>query len=291
MIELDGLRAFLTVAELNSFSLAADRLHLTQPAVSKRISQLEQQIGARLFDRIGRTVALTEAGHKLEPRARRILVEIENTQREVASLAGRVSGQLSLATSHHIGLWRLPEALRRFSRQFPHVTLDLHFMDSEVAHEQIKQGYLELGVITLAPGEHKRVTSIPIWHDALVFMCAPEHPLANIGPVSLETLSQHPAVLPDMSTFTGRIVKSLFDEHRLALNTSMSTNYLETIRMLVTIGLGWSLLPKTMLDHRLATIEVPGVNLFRELGVIHHSQRTLSNAGFAFIETLQKDRS
>lgn len=287
MLELDGLKAFVTVADCGSFSRAADQLHLTQPAVSKRIAHLESQVGTRLFDRIGRTVSLTEAGRHLHPRARDILTRVDDTQRAISSLAGEITGQLSLATSHHVGLWRLPPVLRDYSRQFPDVALDLHFMDSEVAHEQIVQGNLELGIITLAPTAHERLAAVPVWRDDLVFMCAPEHPLAGTGDVSLDRLAAFPAILPDMSTFTGRIVKNLFDEAGLKLTTSMSTNYLETIKMLVSIGLGWSVLPRTMLDGDTVRLDVPGVRIHRQLGVIHHRQRTLSNAGLALIELLR----
>lgn len=286
MIELDGIKAFMTVADCGSFSRAAMRLHLTQPAVSKRIALLEHQVGVQLFDRIGRTVRLTEAGHELLARARDILQRVEDTERAISNLSGRVAGQLSLATSHHIGLWRLPTVLRRYSQQYPEVTFDLHFMDSEVAHEQIVQGNLELGVITLAPGEHERLKSILVWRDDLVFMCAPDHELAGQSAVTIEELAGHTAILPDMTTFTGRIVKRLFDDRKLSLNTSMSTNYLETIKMLVSIGLGWSVLPRTMLDDDTVRLDVPGVEIHRDLGIIHHKQRTLSNAGLAFIELM-----
>ncbi len=286
MVDLEGIKAFLTVATEGSFSHAADKLHLTQPAVSKRIALLESQLGVRLFDRIGRTVSLTEAGEAFSARAQKIIMDVEDAQRAISNLSGKIAGKLSLATSHHVGLWRLPGVLRTFSAQYPDVALDLHFMDSEVAHEQILQGNLELGVITLAPGANERLTARPVWRDNLVFMCAPGHPLAEDKAVSLKSLSMHAAILPDMSTFTGRIVKGLFDQHQLPLRTSMSTNYLETIKMLVTTGLGWSVLPETMLDRDTCRLDVPGVAIHRDLGVIHHTQRTLSNAGLAFIDLL-----
>jgi len=289
LIELDGIKAFVTVAACGSFSLAAERLHLTQPAVSKRIALLESRMDVRLFDRIGRTISLTEAGRELEPRAREILRAVEDTQRAIGNLSNHVSGQLSLATSHHIGLWRLPAVLKQYAGQFPDVQLDLHFMDSEIAHEDIVQGKLELGIITLAPYPHERLTSIPVWRDDLVFMCAPDHPLADQGTISIEQLAAHPAVLPDMTTFTGRIVKGLFEKRGVNLKTVMSTNYLETIKMLASIGLGWSVLPKTMLDEHLVTLDVPGVDIHRNLGIIHHKQRTLSNAAVAFIELLKHE--
>ncbi len=286
-MDFEGLKAFLAVAELGSFSLAADRLHLTQPAVSKRVAHLEDGLGLRLFDRIGRTVSLTEAGRELQPRAGQILASVEDSRRALSNLAGSVSGHLSLATSHHIGLWRMPEILRNFTRQYPAVTLDLHFMDSEVAHEQILQGAMELGVITLAPAGHDRLCSTPVWKDELVFVCARDHDLARVEAVDLEILAGHPAVLPDMSTFTGRIVKQLFQDRGLSLTTAMSTNYLETIKMLITVGLGWSVLPRTMLDPGICSLRVPGVSINRDLGVIHHIHRSLSNAGNAFIDLLK----
>jgi len=287
MIDIDGIKAFSTVADTKSFSLAAHRLHLTQPAVSKRIALLESQMGVRLFDRIGRTVNLTEAGRELEPRARDILLSIEDTQRVISNLAGNVGGSLSLATSHHIGLWHLPKILRTYSQRFPEVALDLHFMDSEVAHEQIVQGNLELGIITLAPTPHERLASIHIWRDELAFVCSKGHPLAQHDRLFIEQLPDYPAILPDMSTFTGRIVKELFTDRGLRLNVTMSTNYLETIKMLISVGLGWSVLPLSMVDDGIHVIKVPNVKIERQLGVIHHVQRTLSNAGSAFLELLQ----
>tara|TARA_B110000003_G_scaffold21023_1_gene20403 strand:- start:3712 stop:4596 length:885 start_codon:yes stop_codon:yes gene_type:complete len=290
MIDLEGIKAFIAVADTRSFSVAAGRLHLTQPAVSKRIALLENQMKVRLFDRIGRTVTLTEAGRELEPRAKLILTGIEDTQRAIRNLNGAVTGQLALATSHHIGLWRLPDILRRYAELYPEVNLDLRFMDSEIAHEQIVQGNLELGIITLAPTPHSRLTSIRLWEDELKFVSAPNHPLSSATEITLDALSQYPAILPDMSTFTGRIVKQLFEKEQLSLDVSMSTNYLETIKMLIGVGLGWSVLPRTMLDSSLKILELDSVEIHRDLGVIHHVQRTLSNAARAFLDLLESER-
>ncbi len=285
-MEFDGLRAFVIVADQGSFSLAADRLHLTQPAVSKRIALLENQLGVKVFDRTGRTVNLTEAGSELYPRATEILSKVEDTGRAISNLIRTVSGRLSLATSHHIGLWRLGDVLKEYSSRYPSVSLDLHFMDSEVAHDEIIQGNLELGVITLSPTRHERLKAMPIWHDQLTFVCATDHPLAGTGRIYVETLAEHLAVLPDMSTFTGRIVKQMFDQKGLTLKVGMSTNYLETIKMLISVGLGWSVLPRSMLDDTTCVLDVPDVTMERTLGVIHHVQRSVSNAGRAFIDLL-----
>ncbi|MEQ9508335.1 MAG: LysR family transcriptional regulator, partial [Alloalcanivorax xenomutans] len=136
-MDTQSLQAFMAVAESGSFSGAAERLFLTQPAVSKRIAVLEQQLGARLFDRVGRRIRLTEAGEALLPRARKVLQELEDMGRAINNLTGEVSGTLRIGTSHHIGLHRLPPVLRRFSREYPQVRLDIHFIDSEEAWEAV----------------------------------------------------------------------------------------------------------------------------------------------------------
>ena len=287
-METNSLHAFLAVADSGSFTSAAEKLFLTQPAVSKRIAQLEEQLGARLFDRIGRQVHLTEAGQALLPRARQVVRELEDMGRAISSLSGEVSGTLRIGTSHHIGLHRLPPVLRQFSRAYPQVQLDIHFIDSEEAWEGVLHGDLELGVVTLPPSPDARVHSEAIWDDPLVFMAAPEHPLASLDTVSLEMLTDYAALLPSPVTFTRRIVESLFSENALNLNISMSTNYLETIHMMVAIGLGWSVLPATMLDDQVVKLPVGEALMQRQLGFVTHPARSLSNAAQRFLEILDE---
>ncbi|MDA0788888.1 MAG: LysR family transcriptional regulator [Proteobacteria bacterium] len=288
-MDIDALTAFLAVHDTNSFSAAAQQLHLSQPAVSKRIALLEDGLQCRLFDRVGRQVALTPAGRELYPRALSILREVSDTRRAMKNMIGSVTGRLSLATSHHIGLWRLPPVLKRYSQNFPEVSLDLHFMDSDVAYTEVLRGELEFAVVTLAPGQRSRVVSLPVWDDPLAFMCAPDHPLSEFDQVTMTDLSHYPAVLPDDSTFTGRIVTELFQRRQTPLQTLMSTNYLETIRMLVRVGLGWSVLPRSMADRSTCILSVSDASITRTLGVIYHEQRTLSNAGQAFVDLLRQE--
>ncbi|MDX2423693.1 MAG: LysR family transcriptional regulator, partial [Amphritea sp.] len=143
-MDTNSLQAFVAVAESGSFSRAAEQLFLTQSAMSKRILILEQQLNNRLFDRIGRTVSLTEAGRELLPRARRILLELEDARRSLSNLSGDVSGTLSVAASHHISLHRLPPVLRQYSSDFPEVKLDLRFDESEIAYDNVVKGNLEI---------------------------------------------------------------------------------------------------------------------------------------------------
>jgi DNA-binding transcriptional LysR family regulator len=289
-MDLATLNAFIAIAELGSFSEAAERLFLTQPAVSKRIASLEQQLNMRLFDRLGREVSLTEAGRALLPRAYQILNVLDDTRRALTNLNGEISGRLTLATSHHIGLHRLPALLRAFTRAYPQVALDIQFLDSEVAYEEVLHGRAELAVITLAPETREPVHAVAVWDDPLDFVAAPEHPLARNGAVSLADVAHHPAVFPGGNTFTHHIVRRLFEAQGLTPNIAMSTNYLETIKMMVSIGLAWSVLPRTMLDDQVARLPLPGIQLTRQLGYISHTERTLSNAARAFMNLLDAQR-
>jgi DNA-binding transcriptional LysR family regulator len=148
------------------------------------------------------------------------------------------------------------------------------------------QGAVELAVVTLAPETDSSMVANPVWADPLDFMLTSDHPLAGRKSVDLETLSQYPVILPGLNTYTGQIAKRMFDDAGLELNVAMSTNYLETIRMMASIGLGWTVLPRSMLAPPLRAVKVPALTPQRDLGYIYHRGRSLSNAARAFIEEL-----
>jgi len=285
------LRAFLTVAKTRSFSQAAVQLHLTQPAVSKRVAALEAELKTRLFDRVGKKVTLTEAGQALLPRAQHILDEMADSRRALTNLSGKISGLLSIGTSHHIGLHRLPHVLRAFHIAYPDVELDLRFMDSEAACAAVARGELELGIVTLPLVPPNNLVMTPVWDDPLGIVVAAHHPLAKSQRVRPETLAQYPAVLPGQGTYTREILERAFAPLGIRVPTRMSTNYLETLKMLVTIGLGWSVLPQVMVHGKeLHVLKLQGVNLHRTLGTVRHRARTLSNAAQALVELLPQGK-
>ena len=284
-LDPQGLQAFIAVAETQSFSAAAEKLHITQPAVSKRIALLESQLDCKLFDRIRRKVFLTEAGNTLVPRARNILLELNATQQAIRDLDKHVTGKLAIAFSHHIGLHRLPPFLQQFTQQYPQVELDIAFIDSEHAYAEINEGRREIAVVTLSPEQSPHIASTKLWRDPLVFVCSPNHPMHLRDNVSLQELSGYDSILPGPSTYTGKIIAELFAQQNLPTPTGMTTNYLETIRMMVSIGLGWSVLPKTMIAD-LEQIHVPDTYIERQLGIIEYKDRERSNACRAFCSTL-----
>ena len=286
-MDIASLHAFVTIADSGSFSLAADQLHLTQPAVSKRVATLEEDLSVRLFDRLGRTVRLTEAGAVLLPRARRILAEVDDSRRALRNLSGVVTGSLTLATSHHIGLHRLPPVLRTFTARYPQVRLDMRFMDSEIACAVVLRGEVELAIVTLPPQVDPPLEALPLWLDALVAVASRAHPLAELANVAPQRLQEHAAILPSETTFTRRIIQAELARLGVEIPVAFATNYLETIKMMVAVGLGWSVLPRTMLDGELVELPIAGLHLERTLGVVRHTGHTLSNAAGALLAILQ----
>ncbi len=288
-MDIDHLKAFLAVADCQSFSLAANKLYLTQPAISKRIAGLEEKLGSPLFDRVGKQIQLTQAGAALLPRATVILNLMNEARQAMADLAGEVSGELQVATSHHLGLHKLPPVLRVFSKLYPNVNLKFEFLDSEVAIEKVLKGSCELAIVTLPPNPIEHIELESLWPDPLVFVSHNDASYRHIN--TLKQLSEMPAILPDLTTYTGRLVKNCFDQHGLALNINMSTNYLETIKMMVSVGLGWSVLPESMLDQQVCKIPVKQITLERLLGTAKHEKRHLSNAATALIDVLRANHS
>ena len=290
-MNIEDLQAFLSVARNASFSLAAEELHLTQPAISKRIANLESQLDTRLFDRIGRKVSLTEAGQALLPRARSILLEVEDSRRAISNLSGRIGGKLSIGTSHHIGLHRLPPVLRQFNTDYPEVELDIHFMDSEEACRAVEHGDLELGIVTLPLTPSSLLKTLEIWPDPLSIVVGKSHALAKQRQVSLEILSRHTAILPATGTYTREVLERAIEHSNSKLKVGLATNYLETIKMMVSVGLGWSVLPESMLNREIKSLPLKDIHLHRTLGIVWHAGRTLSNAAIAMVDKVKQAKT
>jgi len=289
-VQINQINAFLAIAELESFSLAAERLHITQPAVSKRIRQLESSINAPLFDRIGKRSILTPDGKAFKPHAERILQELQSFRSALSQQQATPSGSLSVATSHHVGLHRLPQTLRNFKIRYPRVDLDLHFMDSEDACVAVANSELELAIVTLPEHTDERLICEPIWIDQLVVVMAADHPLARNTALTTESLLEHPTILPSIGTFTRKIINNLFAGDQKQLNIILETNYLETIKVMVSANLGWSILPESMVDSTLVRHSLLGLDIRRPLGIVTRQHRTLSLSSSAMIELLREER-
>lgn len=295
-MDIQLLRAFIIAGEEHSFSTAAERLHITQSAISKRIAQLEQQLNQTLFDRVARKVYLTEAGQRLLPRAQRIIAAIDDTQRYMSESSHTINGELRIATSHHIGIHRLPPVLKEYRQQHPDVHLQLQFIDSEQAETLLLHDKCDLAVTTLPVSESdsysEDIQYHTLWTDPLHIVINHKHPLAQQSldskPVSIaKQLLLHPAILPDINTRTTQLIQQQLKTDYHQLNIAMTSNHLDAIKMMVAVGLGWSVLPDIMIDDSLYALKT-NANMKRQLGCLHHRHRTLSNAARAMLHCMKK---
>lgn len=280
------LLSFISINEEQSFTKAAEKLHITQPALSKRIARLEEQFGSNLLDRSHKQIRLSEAGKIFQQHAYKLINSINNCETEINNLQNTVSGSLRLGVSHHIGLHRLPQHLQKFTEIYPDVQLKISFVDSEKAYEMISKNELEVALATLSPNDNPSITSINIWDDPLAFVCNKQHPLRYKQRIKYADLCAHPAVLPSEDTYTGQLVQRRLLQSNCSLEHLIETNYLETIKMMTSIGIGWSVLPTSMLSNELTELPLPGDSLHRKLGVIHSKNMILSNVSKAFIDIL-----
>ncbi|MFC6051354.1 LysR family transcriptional regulator [Acinetobacter sp. Ac_877] len=285
-MNLAAFEAFVKVMETGSISQAAEHLFITQPAVTKRIHSLEDYFGVKLFESAGRGVQATHAAHSLLPKVKSWLNELGDIHHTLSHEQDQVQGKLKIGTSHHIGLHHLPNHLKQYAQNFPQVKLDVHFVDSEQAHEQVLAGDLELAFLTLPPQGDERLSYVTIWNDPLVFVATPFHPLAEQENLKLEDLIQYPSLLPAAQTYTSQITLAEFEKQGLKPKITMSNNPLESIRMLASIGLGWSVLPQTLVNHDLKQLDIK-LEMNRQLGMVWHPGRTQSKAVQKLIEMMK----
>ena len=279
-MDISALHAFIAVARYQSFSHASEKLFVTQPAISKRVAALEEELGTQLFNRIARQVSLTEAGKQLLPKAQEVVSQAEDMQRFASNLNDDISGDLSVAIAHHVGLHRMPPILKAFNEMHPKVKLNIRFEDSDKAFMGVEQGDIEFAVITLPSVLPEKLIKQVIWQDDLNIVVGNDHALAESltsKEISLQELASYPCVLTSQDTETHQIIYREFKQQNLEFDVQMQTNNLETLKMLTAAGIGWSVLPKTMNDASITVLNTH-VSLTRELGLVIHSKRTLSKA-------------
>lgn len=289
-MQTDAIRAFVSVCDRGSFQAAATMLHLSQPTVSKRLNTLEQRLGHALFDRVGRGITLTEAGRAYLPHARELLAVLHDGARALDNLAAETTGPLRLALSHHVGLHRMPEVLREYVRQFPDVSPEIVFVDSEAACRSVARGERELAVITLPSPAHPDLVEDAIWSDPMSVFVGRDHVLGTRRRVAAAELAAHAALLPPTDSYTYALIDQSLAALGVRVAPRMTSHYLETLRMLAGAGIGWTVLPTSMQHPELTRLDVPGLTLHRRLGAIRHPRRSLSNAARAMLVMLEQAR-
>ena len=288
-LDTQQLLTFLAIAETGSFSAAAARLHVSQPAISKRLSQLEQRLGFALFDRLGQRVVLSYRGERLLPAVREIRTCLEDIAVAAQLSDERLSGRLALSLSHHCGLHLLPEVLEEFSTRYPDVLLDLSFHDSERAIEQVAVGDVALAYATLPPRLDPRVDAQVLWRETLQPVVAERHCPAG-RPADLRGIGERlPLILPAEATSTRTAIDRWLDDCDLTPPAVIEINQLESIAVLAATGVGWAVIPETL--QRPGLIAVPGdICPFptRELGLIEPVGRAVNPLAEAFVTLVNR---
>jgi len=146
----------------------------------------------------------------------------------------------------------------------------------------------ELAIVTLPPKLEAPLKADAIWDDPLDIVVARHHPLAQARDVQIKDLAAYPAILPGPGTYTREIILKALGAWRDKIEIGMATNYLEVLKMLASIGLGWSALPRTMIDESLSVVQIKKMKIERTLGIVTHSARTLSNAASALVRTVHE---
>lgn len=286
-MELRHLRYFEAVARHSHVTRAAAELHIAQPALSKQISQLEQELGVALFDRVGRNVRLTEAGEALLPHARTVLAQIEAARSEMAERIGLRRGRASVGTPPTVGTQLLPKALAAFNQRYPGIELRLHEAGIQTLLDLLETGLVDVAVATL-PVDDPSLTVIPLFSEDLVIVVSSGHRLYGSPSITIGELRDESWVLSpenyELREATLNACKRAGFTPRVVLDGGET----DTLLRLVAAGVGIALAPRLAVHGGtdLGVIQVSDQVLSRSLGLVWRGDRVASPAARALREFL-----
>ncbi len=283
-ITLRQLAVFEAAARRLSFTRAAEQLHLTPPAVSMQIKELERAAGVPLFEREGRAVRLTDAGHALLVHARDILRTLDDAQNALDALKGLRGGRVAIGVTS-TAKYFAPQLLARFRKRHPDVELRLAVSNRGTVVEQLAGNAVDLAIMGRPPSALD-MAGAPFAPHPFVVIAAPDHPLAGRTRVALATLVREPFLVREPGSGTRTAMEEFFADRRAKVRADMEIASNETIKQAVMAGMGVSFISRHTVSFelragRLATIGVPGLPLIREWYVVHRVKR-LSPAALAF---------
>ena len=273
------LQVFQTVARLLSFTKAAEELHMTQPAVTFQVRQLEEQFNTRLFDRTHNRISLTDAGKRVYECAERIFelyAEMDNSVRE---LTGDISGVLILGASTTVAEYMLPALLGDFKDKNPEVTIRLKVANTDGIVSMVENNAIDLGIVE-APVNNKNLVVEKCRMDQLVVIVPPGHELSSHDSVSLEALIQHPFICREEGSGTREVMIEHMNDEGLNtsdLNVAMELGSLEAIKGAVEAGMGVSILSRATISKELRLGSLVAINLDppinRPFSFVHQKQK------------------
>ena len=243
-ITLRQIRAFVAVAQHSQFSVAASRLHVTASALSMLIRQLEEQIGARLFDRHTRLVRLTEIGAELLPVASKVLADLESALSHSRDRSTLRRGRVSIATSTVLAATLMPWVIRSFSAARPGITVVLRDVVEQEIKRLLRAGEVDLGVGTsLDPDAEAELEEVPLLEDRLVALLPPDHPFVQKRSVSWRELAAQPLIVLGTGSPLRTLVERAFASNEIEVTPAYEVSFSSTVISMVATGMGVSALP------------------------------------------------
>jgi DNA-binding transcriptional LysR family regulator len=287
-MELRHLRYFEAVARHCHVTRAAAELHIAQPALSKQVSQLEQELGIALFDRVGRNVRLTEAGEALLPHARSVLSQIESARAEMAERVGLRRGRAVIGTPPSVGTQLLPRALAAFNKSYPGIELRLHEAGIQTLLELLESGLADIAIASL-PVEDTALTVVPLFTEDLVIVVGQDHPLAGRGSIAMSELKDEQWLLSPNNYELREATLKTCQQAGFSPRIVLDGGEMDTLLRLVVAGVGIAMVPSLVVLHGccdMAILRVIDQKLERSLGLVWRGDRAASPAARALREFL-----
>ena len=281
------LRAFTVLARTGSFTRTAHELHLTQSAISYAMKALEEEIGCRLLDRVGKSVVLTQAGEQLLARAEKILDEMTAARLELSHLGKWGSSRLRIGASTTACQYVLPAVLREFKESFPRCAISIEPGDTPEAIASLRAHRIDLAV-NLEPRREDQLEFRPLFTDELLFALSPIHPWAKAGRIPRDDIARQHYILYGKTSYTFQMIEEYFREEKIVLHSLLDLGNMEAIKELVKLGLGISILApwtakKEIEAGSLVTLPLGRRKLKRRWGVLHWKNQRLNLAQETFI--------
>jgi DNA-binding transcriptional LysR family regulator len=287
-MEVRSLEVFLSVAKHLNFTRAGEDVNLSQPSVSVRIRQLESELGVKLFEQLGKRVALTEAGSLLIPHAHRVIGAIEDATHAIDELQGLERGSLRIGASTTPGMYLIPKTIANFKARYPKIEIQLGIRDTRQVEDGVARNEFDFGFV----GGHlagDEVDAQPWLTDQLVLVVAPGHALGRKKSVKLEDLRKEKFILREPGSATRATITSHLQRSNLTVEPIMEMENPESVKKAVQSGLGIAFISlfavETELQAKsLVAVVVRGIDIRRELKIVHRKDKHLSRAARTFIE-------
>ena len=276
-ISLEDVRAFLVIAELESFSQAADRLAVSQSALTRRIQKIEDHLGARLFNRSTRRVELTAVGREFGPLARRMLGEFERSLGHINDVIQKRRGVVAIASLMTVAFGLLPLVAARFSTAYPNVRMRVLDATGPEILAYVRSGEAEFG-IDMEGEPHAEIAFEPLAVERYVLACRPEHPLAGDTPVPWSAIEGHARVVLGPQSGIGRQLRAAVP----TLDWQFEMQHLSTVMGFLAAGIGAAAIPSLALTSttraNLVYRPLTDPEVIRRIGIIRRRGTALSPA-------------